>query len=384
MVGGKTLPLYDATDYALNLYNTSVVAYSGEIDKQKQAADIMARAMEKEGLRLTHIIGPGTAHKYHPDSKPLISARIDAAAARGRDPYPARLHFTTWTLRYNRMKWIELDGLEHHWDRARVDAEVADDHTIRVTTANVTAFTIDMEAGGCPLDPLLTSRVVVDGAEIAVPGPMSDHSWNVHFVRDDGRWSLSGRAGLAGLMKRPGLQGPIDDAFMGRFIIVRPTGKPLAPGIAKWVASEQERAIRDWRREFRGEARVRDDTAITEADIASSNLVLWGDPGSNRTLAKIVDRLPIKWTRSELTVAGKDFDAANHAPILIFPNPLNPSRYVVLNSGFTFREHDYLNNADQIPRLPDYAIVNVSVPPDSRWPGMIALAGFFDEHWRAQ
>ena len=39
------------------------------------------------------------------------------------------------------------------------------------------------------------------------------------------------------------------------------------------------------------------------------------------------------------------FDAAHHVPVLIYPNPLNPKRYVVLNSGFTFREYDYLNNA---------------------------------------
>ena len=59
--------LYDATDYALNFYGLPVVAYSGEIDPQKQAATVMSREMEKDGLRLTHIIGPQTAHKYHPD-----------------------------------------------------------------------------------------------------------------------------------------------------------------------------------------------------------------------------------------------------------------------------------------------------------------------------
>ena len=94
--------------------------------------------------------------------------------------------------------------------------------------------------------------------------------------------------------------------------------------------------------------------------------------------------LPLQWNASELVLAGKRFSAATHSPILIFPNPLNPSRYVVLNSGFTFRERDYLSNANQVPRLPDYAIVDTSTPPDSRWPGRIALAGFFDEHWAVQ
>ncbi len=36
-----------------------------------------------------------------------------------------------------------------------------------------------------------------------------------------------------------------------------------------------------WRKQFRGDAPVKDDTEITDADIANSNLVLWGDPMSN-------------------------------------------------------------------------------------------------------
>jgi hypothetical protein len=68
-------------------------------------------------------------------------------------------------------------------------------------------------------------------------------------------------------------------------------------------------------------------------------------------------------------------------PVLIFPNPLNPKRYVVLNSGFTYREYDYLNNARQVPKLPDYAVVDVDQPVTSRLPGGISTAGFFGEHW---
>ena len=67
--------------------------------------------------------------------------------------------------------------------------------------------------------------------------------------------------------------------------------------------------------------------------------------------------------------------------MLIYPNPLNPKRYVVINSGFTFREYDYLNNARQVPKLPDFAVVDVDVPVSSRAPGGIVTAGFFTEAW---
>ena len=41
----KLWHLYDCTDYAVNLFNCPTVAYSGEIDSQKQAADIMGKAL---------------------------------------------------------------------------------------------------------------------------------------------------------------------------------------------------------------------------------------------------------------------------------------------------------------------------------------------------
>jgi hypothetical protein len=142
-----------------------------------------------------------------------------------------------------------------------------------------------------------------------------------------------------------------------------------------------EHAIDHWRRQFRGEARVKDDTAITDADIADHNLVLWGDPSSNAVLARVLDRLPVRWTREGVVAGERKFSAA-HVPVLVYPNPLNPRRYVVLNSGFTFREYDYLNNARQVPKLPDFAVIDTAVPRTSRAPGGIAFAGFFDESWR--
>src|SRR5213075_497715 len=107
----------------------------------------------------------------------------------------------------------------------------------------------------------------------------------------------------------------------------------------------------------------------------------WGDPSSNKVLAKIADKLPIQWTADGVQVGDRKFPSGTHVPVLIYPNPLNPRRYVVLNSGFTFREFDYLNNARQVPKLPDWAIVDIAAPVSTRAPGGIANAGFFGEQW---
>ena len=110
-------------------------------------------------------------------------------------------------------------------------------------------------------------------------------------------------------------------------------------------------------------------------------MILFGDPGSNAVLAKIADKLPIEWKKDEIKVGEKTYKSTENAPLLIYPNPLNPNKYVVINSGFTYREYAYLNNARQVPKLPDWAIVDITTPPDALWPGKIVDADFFDEAW---
>jgi hypothetical protein len=343
------------------------------------------------GLKLTHIIGPKTGHKYHPEAKAELNKLIDGYAAKARNPVPHQIRFTTWTLRYNQCLWVQVDALDQHWSRARLEAKItgmapdmAKRHgSVHIDTLNVAAFTIEMPPGACSAEVDAKGfRVMLNGQPVDAPGPAKDRSWKVQFRKSEkGGWTTAA-ADAAALVKKHGLQGPIDDAFWDRFVMVRPTRKANNEKAGKWAATEMAHAIDHWRRQFRGEALVKDDSGITDADIASSNLVLWGDPSSNKILAKIAEKLPIHWDGKEVNVAGKKYDSSHHVLVLIFPNPLNPKKYVVLNSGFTFREYDYLNNARQVPRLPDFAVVDINVPVSSRAPGGIVHAGFFDEQWQ--
>ena len=386
----KLWHLYDCTDYAANLYNLPTIAYSGELDNQKQAADIMAVALEKEGMMLTHIIGPGTKHAIHKDSKVEIERRMASVAKAGRVHAPAELHLTTHTLRYNRMHWITIDEMAEHWEKASLRTEISfdqdGDSIIFVEAKGVTAFSFNVPAGSGLFRPVEKVQINING-DVAARGlrPGTDGSLEVRIHDADGIWKVGARPAEAGaIRKQHGLQGPIDDAFMDAFIFVRPTGKARNDLVDKWVKSELERAIEHWRRHFRGEARVKDDTAITDADIAGANLILWGDPQSNAVMKKMADKLPIVWGDEVIKLGEASVDAGNHALISISPNPLNPKRYVVLNSSFTFRDYAYLNNARQVPMLPDWAVVDLRTPPNSVWPGKVVEAGFFDETWKVK
>jgi hypothetical protein len=371
---------YDCPDWCVNLRHCPTIAYSGELDSQKQAADIMEQAMAAEGLNLLHLIGPQTKHAIHPQSKVEIEERMRSLARVGREWQPLDIEFTTYTLRYNRLHWLTIDGLEEHWHRAHVSAQLLSGE-VDVAAENVSDFTISFPAGESPLDVQSPVILVVGETELQVTGPKSDRSWNVSLHKSDNEWRV-GRRPAAGLVKKSGLQGPIDDAFMSSFLFVRPTGSAWHSPVGNWATAELERAVEHWRRHFRGQARIKDDTAVTPADIAGSNLVLWGDPSSNSVLKQIAEKLPIRWTQESIAAGDEVLPSDKHALIAVYPNPLNPERYVVLNSSFTFREYAYLNNARQVPMLPDWAIVDITTPPSSIWPGKIAAADFFDERWQ--
>jgi Prolyl oligopeptidase family len=376
----KLWNLYDCNHWAINLRHCPTVAYSGELDNQKQAADVMQKALADESIDLVHIIGPQTRHAIHPQSKAEIEERLKSLARIGRDWQSHELQFSTFTLRYNRMQWLTVDGLDEHWARADVSASVLAGE-VQIDSHNVSDLTLSFAPGESPLDVQSPVVLTLGQQELQAPAPKSDKSWTVsaHKVRDE--WRLGKRPDSA-LRKRHGLSGPIDDAFMDSFLFVRPTGKPLHEQPGKWAASELDRAIEHWRRHFRGVARVKDDTAITPEDLANSNLVLWGDPGSNAVLKQIADKLPIHWDEKQIDAGEDKYPSDKHTLVAIYPNPLSPTRYVVLNSGFTFRDYAYLNNARQVPMLPDWAVVDLTTPPNSVWPGKIVDADFFDETWK--
>lgn len=376
---------YDVPDYARNLLNVPLIAYSGEADKQKQAADVMAEALLKEGHMLRHLIGPKTGHAYEPATLKQLLAEVGKLVAKGREKMPRKVSLQTRTLRYSSQDWVQVEGLEEHWRDSRVDAELKDDGSVIATTKNISALKLLLEGKS-------DWAVMIDGDKLVLPQQM-ETPLAPCFVKEAGHWKVHTReaVGATELKKIPGCQGPIDDAFLSQFVVVRPTGKSRNPAVQAWVEAEYARFHERWRGVFRG--------AIEEEDNSRDpfqrqcNYVVWGDPESNPHLAWLNDvgnqkanrPLPIRWQRNEIVIDGRErFPAASHVPVMIYPHPRFPQYYVVVNSGPTFREAHDGTNSQQNPKLPDWAIVDLSTPPSDKLPGRIAAAGFFDEAWRVK
>lgn len=379
----ECLRIYDAIDYAENAFNVPIVAYSGAKDPQKLAADLMEARLKKLGLSMTHLVAPDLEHQFPPEWRKKAEALYARHASQGRPEYPPQVRFVTYTLKYPSCQWVELLGLDRHYDRARVDAERTDNgFTVKTTNVRILHLTLPEGTSG-------PQTIAIDNQTVSArPWVHQSGNYHVYLQKRAGKWSavmpqriFTERAQEP--QKITGLTGPIDDAFTDSFLCVRGTDKPWHEATQKYADDNLERFKHEWAKYLRGGLPIKDDIDVTNEDIASRHLILFGDPASNSLLAQVADALPLEWTRDRITFDGKKYSAADHVPVMIYPNPLNAARYVVLNSGHTFHAADFEGtNALLYPRLGDYAILKLN-PTDRDPLGVdVATSGLFNDFWK--
>ena len=378
----KGLHMLDSVDYAANAAVVPAIAAIGDKDVFFQAHVFMGEAFAKEKLPFVNLISPGTGHVIDPATHAEQMRRIGEFAAKGLEHAPRQLRFVTWTLKYNRCHWLEVLALKKHYERAEIVANVAEDGSIDIDEpTNITQFAIHP-----PMQKNKNAGLRVGGRAIAMP----QHDSALVIAQMDGKWQcVGGRSDVVSTGKRPGLQGPIDDAFSAPFLCVRGTGKPWNSEVNAWASASLRRFEYEWARYMRGDLPVKNDTDVTEADVRDKHLILFGDPGSNSWIAKALPHLPVNWTPDDVGFHEEKYPAADHSPVFICASPLVANRYIVINSGHTFHEKDFAAfNYLLFPRLGDWAIMKTS-PGSEQWqptspafPEEVVRAGYFDELWQ--
>jgi hypothetical protein len=279
---------------------------------------------------------------------------------------------------------VEILRLEHHYEQALVDARrTVNEFT--VTTRNVGALRLSL-----PEEVLQPVALTIDGQELKVPPYTPPGGTSILYLEHrekEWRSVLPQKLAVDRLRRRQkmtGLQGPIDDAFMEGFLCVRGSSKPWHAATQKYADGTLDRFQAEWDKYLRGALPVKDDVDVTEEDLASKHLILFGDAASNSLIGQALDRLPLTWTAKTITLANDQaFDAAEHVPVLIYPSPFNTGRYVVLNSGHTFHAKDFEGtNALLYPRLGDYAVLKLKPAEKDPLGVEVATAGLFDDAWQ--
>ena len=269
--------------------------------------------------------------------------------------HPAEVKLYTNTLRYNRAYWVTIDRLTRHNADASVAAICADGKepgakgpSVRIATSNIDALTLRL--ADAPVPKGAPAALVIDGEEV-LSGVLPD---SVQVSKSGGRWR-QGPPASGARVKRNGLQGPIGDAFNSHFLAVYgDADRELAVAELDAIRNPPGPLI------VHGEFPMKAAARITAEDIASSNLILFGTPETNAVLKRVAGWLPAALLRGG---------------VFVYPNPLNPSRYVVVWSAKILSSPDHGLRAGWIMPLlllPDYIQVN---------DGKIASGGHFDSDW---
>ena len=403
--------------FAENLLQLPAYVIHGAKDQNvsvEHARRMTARLAEL-GYRFIYDENPDAGHWWGPRGKYWGTEVVDKPPIYEffqkfrRDRWPRNVVYKTSSLRYNRAYWVTIDDMDSVNAMAEIRAEVVGGRRIEVRTDNVARFTLDLQPSLVDADS--TVRVTVNG-QGAYTGLLPLAGRLTLCRGDDGGFfrllhtgdvrqpgaSTAGRTQVAALpgpegkaegyrawgprherpAKTHALFGPLSDAFNSPFLFV--VGESSSE--VEWTKANRRAAhwaAVDWRSRANGRVRIKSDGEVTWQDIQDFNLVLFGDPGSNRWLERINQDLPIRFEGERLVAGDTPVGRDDAGLLMIYPNPLNPQRYVVVVGGTT---PGAMRRAHRVgfTSLPDYVVFDREslVQGETAYP----MAGFFDKNWR--
>lgn len=284
-----------------------------------------------------------------------------------RDPFPGRVSFATRSYRYRSAYWVEIDGLTPG-ELASVDAAFTNPDEIVLRTEGIDGLTLKLDP--CPrCGNAKTLTVRIDGAPLRVA-----RSSRLSFSKVSGIWRAEPYHRSEG-SKGPGVEGPIAQAVSRRHLYVYGTAdnpdeeelqrrRRVAETAAGWARPPQRLLL---------SLRVAADSEVSEADLQTSDLILFGTKETNRLIARLAPQLPL-----ELSPSAADYG-------LVFVAPGIGGRYALINSGLP-----WWTGADRAQRsgvtskpLPyellgsfgDYILFKRSLQE-------VAAEGRFDRNWK--
>lgn len=286
-----------------------------------------------------------------------------------RNRYPRSVIYKSHCLRYDGAYWARIDTTTDANVPSRIEAQMTDDGGCRVAAENVERFHLD-------LTPQLTGEtadidVRINDDRLKVPAGKK-----TFFAKTAGKWGVAAERYPPGLIKKHGLSGPIQDVFMERpVLMVYGTAEDKTPAATQRMLDDIVTRLLgsgDGSGFLHNGFERKADSAVTEKDIADKNLIVVGTPKQNRFLMKMADKLPATFLDDGVKIAGKEYRGPDVGLVMIYPNPLNPERYVLLLPEVYWgtKTWDY----------PDYLVLRA--PQQGSKMGAILAKGNFDARWQ--
>jgi len=277
---------------------------------------------------------------------------------------PSEVNFSTSQMKYNKSFWITLNEIVAA-ENATIEAKISN-NTLSIKKQNIVSYTIDLAT--LPFNKDKPLKVVEDGKVVYEAFPQTKVLTFNPLPKNQ-------------LIKNSKIEGPFANVFTNSFIVVPGTN-------GKKAENEKIKAMADtlnryWKLRYFDGLRIKPDKDITKKDIAESNLILLGGTTSNLVFEKIKGMLPVAASNTAITIGGRLVKGDNLGYYVIYPNPLNPKKYVAIIS---YNNTNYISlgfenfgsyNFDDVSNYGwfDYKVWDAKNPSNS------VMEGYFDSRW---
>jgi enterochelin esterase-like enzyme len=254
-------------ELAGNALNFPVRLFHGELDPAVPAENSRQwhRRLLAAGAAADYTEFPGVRHNAW-DAAYRNGAIFEWFAKYKRDRDPSHVHFSTRLGQYNSAYWVRINAIASG-ELATVDA-VRSAGGVKVQTRNVDAFTLMVAA----------RSVTIDEAVVRLRPATT-----LSFVKSGGKWSQAAAAATVPTL------GPIVEAVNGRHLYVYGADDEQSKRYAERAAAWSNARIH-----LNLKLPVKADDQVTADDLASFDLVLFGNPHSNRLIARFAPQLPME------------------------------------------------------------------------------------------
>ncbi|HET8940304.1 MAG TPA: extensin family protein [Polyangiales bacterium] len=383
--GGKIDPLQaeelrplSALDLAENAINTDFRYFHGRVDPGP-----MRPAFVEAFSKHIATLGVPYTEKWFDTGHDLLYLVVRQGAlfkdlqTVTRKQKPSEVRLVTGDYRAAQQHWLRVTSITRLPELARVRA-VAKDNEIRIEVNGADA--LDVTWKDAPLSAADELHWIVNGVSVA-KSSRKGLPEVVTLTRSGDKWRLGSPQQQSALSKQPGSAGPITDAYFGKLLHVYGTRNPAH---SDELRKQAERGARGWPLWlWRVDQPVLADTDVTDEMLRENNLVLYATPGSHALLSRIEAQLPIRVESDAVVVGTTRYTDKGVGTKFIYPNPLNPKRYVIVQAAPTVEAVRAGYNLPDF--LPDYVVYDAKTTrarPRLLFPAPPPALGFFNQAWQ--
>jgi pimeloyl-ACP methyl ester carboxylesterase len=360
---------------------------------------LSARILEELGYKYIYNEVPGKGHWWNDKDTPGVDcvdlpALMEFFQTRARDPYPKQVHFRTVDLgQSNRNGWVEINQQEVLYQDSRIDAK-RDSQSVDIRVENIHMFTLHLRSTVPGSFKTGTITFNINGETFSYRFEKEGY---VIFRKKGTSWTLKSEKKIKDArVKTPRKYGPIKQAYSSPFILVYGTQNESSTGDPESSSGQELPLLHHarlqslaWWLRANGFVEIIPDTEVTQHHMENYNLILFGGAERNWITKMIAPKLPIVIKEDKIIFGKKelyvsDIDGMNLQ--MIYPNPLNPKRFILLLAETNPKSESTSGGLSRIGTLysgaglPDFILFDETVR-DKGWGGILAC-GFFNQDWK--